>query len=89
MFIKTLRKAVEYAQIHFTAEEKYLRQVNYPGLAAQKKEHADFISEVVKQLKSFEENQNDPAVLVEFLKDWLVNHIAVMDKQYAPYLTGL
>jgi hemerythrin len=89
MFIKTLRKAVEYAQIHFSTEEKYLQQVDYPGLAAQKKEHEDFVSGVVKQLKSFEENRNDPAALVGFLKDWLVNHIAVMDRQYIPWLAGL
>jgi hemerythrin len=89
IFIKTLRKAVEYAQIHFSTEEKYLQQVNYPDFEAQKKEHNAFVSEVVKQLKSFEENQNDPAALVEFLKDWLLNHIAVMDKKYTPYLAGL
>jgi hemerythrin len=89
MFIKTLRKAVDYAQIHFTAEEKYLQQVNYPDLAAQKKEHEAFVSEVMKQLKSFEENRNDPVALVGFLKSWLLNHIAVMDKKYSPYLAGL
>jgi hemerythrin len=89
VFIKTLRKAVEYTQLHFSTEEKYLLQVNYPEFDAQKKEHDAFISEVIKQLKSFEENQNDPAALVEFLKNWLLNHIAVMDKKYAPYLVGL
>jgi hemerythrin-like metal-binding protein len=89
LFIKTLRRAVEYAQTHFTTEEKYLQQVNYPDFAAQKKEHEAFIAEVVKQLKSFEENRNDPVALVEFLKHWLYNHIAVMDKEYSPYLAGL
>jgi hemerythrin len=89
IFIKTLRKAVEYAQIHFATEEKYLEQVSYPDFEVHKKEHDAFVSEVVKQLKAFEENQNDPAVLVEFLKNWLLNHIAVMDKKYAPYLAGL
>jgi hemerythrin len=89
LFIKTLRKAVEYAQVHFTTEEKYMRQVNYPDFAVHKKEHEAFVSEVAKQLKAFEENRNDPAVLVGFLKDWLFTHIAVSDKKYAPYLTGL
>jgi hemerythrin len=88
LFIKTLRKAVEYAQGHFSTEERYMQQVNYPDFAAHKKEHEAFVSEVVKQLKAFEENRNDPAVLVGFLKDWLLNHIAVSDKKYAPYLAG-
>jgi hemerythrin len=89
LFIKTLRKAVEYAQIHFSTEEKYMQQVNYPDFDAHKKEHEAFVSEVVKQLKSFEENRNDPVVLVGFLKDWLFTHIAVSDKKYSPYLAGL
>jgi hemerythrin len=89
LFIKTLRKAVEYAQIHFSTEEKYMRQVNYPEFDAHKKEHEAFVSEVAKQLKAFEENRNDPVVLVGFLKDWLFNHIAGSDKKYAPYLAGL
>ncbi|MDR0710483.1 MAG: bacteriohemerythrin [Spirochaetaceae bacterium] len=89
LFIKTLRKAIEYAQTHFSTEENYLRQVNYPDFPDHKQEHESFVSEVVKQLKAFEENRNDPVVLVDFLKSWLFNHIAVVDKKYAPYLAGL
>jgi hemerythrin len=89
LFIKTLRKAVEYAQVHFTTEEKYMQQARYPDFAVHKKEHEAFVSEVVKQLKAFEEGRNDPVVLVGFLKDWLFNHIAGSDKKYAPYLAGL
>lgn len=89
LFLKTLRKAVEYAQVHFATEEKYMRQVSYPDFGVHKKEHEAFVSEVVKQLKAFEENRNDPAVLVGFLKDWLLTHIAVSDKKYAPYLIGI
>jgi hemerythrin len=89
VFMKTIRKAVEYALTHFSTEEKYMQQVNYPDFAAHKKEHEAFVAEVVKQVKAFEENQNDPDVLVGFLKDWLMNHIAVSDKKYSPYLAGL
>jgi hemerythrin len=89
LFIKTLRKAVDYAQVHFATEEKYMRQTNYPDFTVHKKEHEAFVAEVVKQLKAFEENRNDPVVLVGFLRDWLFTHIAVSDKKYAPYLAGL
>jgi hemerythrin len=89
LFIKTLRKAVGYAQTHFATEEKYMQQANYPDFPAHKKEHEAFVSEVAKQLKAFEQNRNDPVVLVGFLKDWLFKHIAVSDKKYAPYLAGL
>jgi hemerythrin len=85
-FVKTLKRAVEYARIHFTTEEKYMRQVNYPDFANHKQEHEAFVVEVAKQLKAFEEDRNDPAVLIDFLKGWLLNHIAVSDKKYVPYL---
>jgi hemerythrin len=88
-FIKTVRKAAEYAQIHFSTEEKYMLQVEYPDFAAHKKEHEALVAEVVNQIKAFEENRNDPRVFAGFLKDWLMNHIAVSDKKYAPYLKGL
>jgi hemerythrin len=88
-FLKTIRKAVEYAQTHFVTEEKYMQQVNYPDFAAHKKEHEAFIAEMVKQLKAFEESQSDPGMLIGFLKNWLLNHIAVTDKKYVPYLAGL
>jgi hemerythrin len=45
--------------------------------------------DVLKQLRAFEENRNNPAVLVGFLRDWLFTHIAVSDKKYAPCLAGL
>jgi hemerythrin len=89
LFIKTLRKAVEYAQIHFSTEEKYMLEASYPDFAVHKKEHEGFVAEVAKQLKSFEENRNDPEALVSFLKDWLFTHIAGSDQKYAPYLAGL
>jgi hemerythrin len=88
-FLKTIRKAVEYAHTHFATEEKYMRQVDYPDFAVHKQEHESFVAEVIKQVKAFEENRNDPGALIGFLKDWLLNHIAVSDKKYAPYLVGL
>jgi hemerythrin len=89
IFIKTVRKAAEYAQTHFSTEEKYMLQVNYPDFEAHKKEHESFVAEVVAQIKAFEENRNDPCVFAGFLKDWLLTHIAVSDQKYAPYLKGL
>jgi hemerythrin len=89
VFMKTIRKAIDYAQVHFSSEEKYMRQAAYPDLTAHQKEHEIFVAEIIKQVKAFEEDRNDPGELVEFLKNWLLNHIAVSDKKYAPYLAGL
>ncbi|MDR2662978.1 MAG: bacteriohemerythrin [Treponema sp.] len=88
-FMATIRNAVEYAQTHFYTEEKYMKKVNYPDLAAHVKEHESFVATVVEAVKTFEEGKAEPLALARFLKHWLLNHIAVSDKKYGPYLKDL
>jgi hemerythrin len=87
-FMKTIRGAVEYAQTHFFTEEKYMKQAEYPGLDAHKKEHESFVATVREAVRSFEEGKSQPVALARFLKNWLLTHIAQSDKKYAPYLAG-
>ena len=87
-FMQTIRGAVEYAQTHFYTEEKYMKQVNYPDLAAHKQEHDSFVSTVVAAVKDFEEGKSEPISLARFLKQWLLTHIAQSDKKYSPYLVN-
>ncbi|MDR1507900.1 MAG: bacteriohemerythrin [Treponema sp.] len=89
IFMKTLRGAVEYAQVHFYTEEKYMKQAGYPELESHKKEHAAFVDKVLETVKAFEEGEADPFDLAVFLKEWLLTHIAVSDKKYAPYLARM
>jgi hemerythrin len=88
-FMKSIRGAVEYAQVHFYTEEKYMKQADYPGLAEHQKEHKAFVAKVLTAVQAFEEGKAYPQDLALFLKDWLLNHIAVSDKKYAPYLEKL
>ena len=88
-FMRTIRGAVEYAQTHFYTEEKYMKQVDYPDLADHKKEHDSFVNTVLGAVKDFEAGNSEPLALARFLKKWLLNHIAVSDKKYGPYLAGL
>jgi hemerythrin len=88
-FMETVRNAVEYAQVHFYTEEKYMKQTSYPELEQHKKEHASFVSIVQETVAAFEQGRANPLDLAIFLKEWLLSHIAVSDKKYAPYLTAL
>ncbi|MDR0586833.1 MAG: bacteriohemerythrin [Treponema sp.] len=89
VFMETVRKAVEYAQVHFYTEEKYMKQAAYPELEQHKGEHAAFVSKVQETVAAFEQGKADPFDLAIFLKEWLLSHIAVSDKKYAPYLAAL
>jgi len=85
-FAKAFSKAGEYAQTHFHDEEECLKKTDYPSLDEHKKEHVSFMTEVWNEFSLFNKGNESPAGLAEFLKKWLLNHIAVTDKQYAPYL---
>lgn len=70
---------------HFAAEEALMRSVGYPGLAEHMGAHAAFRAKVGElQLKSI--GQDVSLETLEFLKDWLTQHIANVDMAYVPYL---
>ena len=88
-YLRTINRAMEYAKTHFSDEEKYMSQVGYPKLDEHKKQHEEFVAKIMKSLKLFEEGNTEPIEMANFLKYWLLNHIAVSDKQYAPYFAEL
>jgi hemerythrin-like metal-binding protein len=86
VFAKAFSKVGEYTQTHFSEEEKILEKVDYPNLTEHKKQHVDFMAEVWKEFQLFNEGSGSPVSLATLLKKWLLNHIAIIDKQYTPYL---
>ena len=88
-FMLAFSQASEYAITHFRTEEEYMKKANYPDFDAHKKEHQDFLAEVKSAFNKFKESDSPPIGLAIFLKKWLLNHIAVTDKLYTPYLAKL
>jgi len=85
-FLETVKKAVEYAETHFADEEDYMRGANYPHFDEHKKLHEDFVAELLKMIEDFEAGNTEPVEMARYLKKWLLNHIAICDKKYMPYL---
>ena len=80
-----LKQVIAYTQYHFRAEEEVMAQMNYSGLAAQKKAHAEFLGVVAAARDRWVAGDNTvPEEMLATLKRWLVQHITGMDKQYAP-----
>jgi len=88
-FMETAKKTLEYTETHFADEEDYMREVNYPRFDDHKKQHETFIATVEKTIEDFEAGNTEPVEMARILKKWLLNHIAVTDKQYVPYLAKL
>ena len=71
----------EYTQKHFMVEETMMIKYGYQDYEQHKLEHQKFVD----KLKSFKSEFNNGKVtlsleILNFLKDWLLNHIQVTDK---------
>ncbi|MBN1501681.1 MAG: hemerythrin family protein [Spirochaetes bacterium] len=79
---------VEYTEKHFGHEEKLMESEDYPGLPGQIKEHEVFVDKIRGFKKQMEAGKiNFSLELMAFLRDWLMNHIKVVDKAYSEFFS--
>ncbi len=78
-----IKGMVDYAGYHFSFEEKYMKMYNFPGYAAHKKEHDEFVGKVTDFQQKHQAGQLMLSMeVMNFLKNWLANHIMGTDKKY-------
>jgi hemerythrin len=64
-----------------------MRLHDYPDFAAHKAEHDALVRQVLKFQEDFTSGHATITVqLLQFLRDWLQNHIQGSDLRYAPHL---
>jgi hemerythrin-like metal-binding protein len=88
---KTLDELIEYTKNHFRTEEDYMIKCNYPAFGEHKKIH-DKLTEDVKNIKNkflANPNTNLSIETLDFLRDWLTQHIQGTDKKYVPYMKNM
>jgi len=80
---KLLDGLAEYTVYHFGAEEKYFDQLKYSETGPHKKIHEELKGKVMDFINKFKSGQANVSMeLMNFLKDWLENHICKTDKRY-------
>jgi hemerythrin len=85
-----IRSAVDYVGYHFSTEEKIMERINYPEYRIHKKEHTDFVKEVLSQVQDFQAGRKTGANdFVLFLRDWILAHVGVCDKKLGIYIIKL
>jgi hemerythrin-like metal-binding protein len=84
---RVLDRLVQYTAAHFAHEERLMRLHHYPDLAKHLAQHEALTKQVLAFQSDFESGRATVTVQVlQFLKQWLQNHIAESDQKYAPYL---
>jgi len=84
-----LSELVKYTAFHFSYEEQLFNKYSYPETGTHKRQHKDLVDQVMDYKTSFESGKSVLSMdIMNFLKDWLVNHIAGSDKKYSSFLNS-
>jgi hemerythrin len=78
-----------YTRTHFLQEEVLMKQTGYPALPAHQQQHATLMTDVEKYKSDLEGGKNpDSVAVLNFLRNWLVEHIQKSDKAYSTHMNS-
>jgi hemerythrin len=86
--IKIIEELKKYAIFHFKTEEEYMLKNNYRKYFSHKVIHDDFLDKVKNiDLEAMDENQDEYLLsILNFIIDWIEEHILGTDKKFAEEL---
>lgn len=80
---KIIESLVAYKKFHFATEEKYFDEFGYEGSADHMAKHQEFSKKLETLMIESKGDSVDLAFkLVDFLEDWLIDHLMVTDQKY-------
>jgi hemerythrin len=83
-----LHRLENYFQYHCVQEEVFMKKIAFPEIDEHLECHKNFLIEVQAMSQSFRGSRNPrhATELMQFIYDWLTNHIKTIDKKYCDYL---
>ena len=86
---RTIGFLVAYVGFHFEAEERLMRETEYPGLVEQVRQHADFNRRLRSLVPHWESEGGSTALLLALtgaLDLWLRDHVTSCDQRFGDFL---
>jgi len=82
-----LNRLIDYTANHFAGEEELMRRTSYPDFNAHKREHELLVEKALGLKATFDAGETlHTQSVIQFLQEWLVNHIKGVDRKYGPHL---
>jgi len=79
------KRLIDYAKLHFSTEEKYFKKFKYKDGESHTAEHEKFTKEIAEFRKKTGDMQKISFELLDFLEDWLVDHLITTDQKYSKF----
>jgi len=86
---KVLKFLEDYTIHHFSNEENYMKKYQYPEYEGHKAQHTGLINDLQKMKEQFEKEGPSSMMAIDIQKelgDWLMIHIAKIDKELGAFL---
>lgn len=83
---------LEYTQHHLNFEDEFMDKFHYPDLERHKSIHYEFKKKTIELIYKYHQSEftfDDVTNMLIFLKNWWINHILVVDKNFIPFLNTL
>ncbi|HBH71413.1 MAG: Hemerythrin-like protein metal-binding protein [Parcubacteria group bacterium GW2011_GWC1_42_11] len=79
-----LKELTDYADYHFSTEEKHFEEFNYVDKVPHTKSHDAYKEKIAQFSKSYESNESNtlPFDLMDYLGSWWTGHILGEDRKY-------
>ena len=83
---KVLSRITKDTLRHFTTEEIYMIDCNYPGYQYHKEEHQDFTTKTLAYYKRILNSDSQTADgILKYMKQWLIKHFQKTNNKYTEY----
>lgn len=88
----TLKFLDDYARVHFSEEEKHMRETNYAGLQEQREDHKKYLAALAELKKQAAQpriqgsSYDLSATTNQVVVDWIVGHIMNLDMKFGEHL---